>query len=80
MNLFERTSKKLLESASQDAAWQMLGILESPDFVKQKSKLEDALPDGEWKKIEQLMTALYNELKKHEVGDNLGPQTPWAEL
>lgn len=67
MNLFERTSKKLLESASQDAAWKLLDILASPEFITQKGKLHSVISDQDWKILDKLYTDLYLELKKHET-------------
>jgi len=68
MNLLERVSNKLQESAAMDAAWQLLGILASPDFIKHKDKLHHAISDQDWKVIDKLYTDLYLELRKHEIG------------
>ena len=71
MSIYDRVSKRLLESVAQDAASELLSILASPDFILQKHKLQDVISDEDWRALDKLYTNLYLELKKHEVGGQI---------
>ena len=64
-NLKEEISK-VINEVSQDPASNLLNLLAAPNFKRYMDSLSDVIGEKEFKKVYDLYTKLYTELKRYE--------------